>query len=345
MTWIPLLLAERSPSLRYLVLRDLLDRDDSDQELIELQKLRDDDNLLRGLVSLQNKDGSWTELDGMGLSRSSTLRATSFALQRLSYLGLKKKHPSVKKGVEFLFSQQAPDGSWAMPTAYDGISEKRDAYTMAPLQTSIPLLGIAVSGYAKDKRAESGYEWLLEQRLDDGAWPTGKIGEVFGYQAGYRKMPHSQWGCRTNTTLALSCLAHHSKRRTSDAAKRALDLLLARETRDRRNLGFNVARLVGIESHQGHLTYHARFDPALVLDLCWKIGASREDERVNSLIEWIEESRNDFGLWEYQLHPIASRWVTFDILRSLRKIDASSDWASSELRTQYQSYPKKRPRY
>ena len=39
MTWAPLLLADPSPSLRLLVLRDLLDRPDFDNELRELQRL------------------------------------------------------------------------------------------------------------------------------------------------------------------------------------------------------------------------------------------------------------------------------------------------------------------
>ncbi len=345
MTWIPLLLADRSPALRYLVLRDLLKRKSKDEELIELKNLKDEDRLLTGLLTSQNKDGSWTEIDRAGITQGPTTRTTSFALQRLSYMGLEKHHPSIERGVNYLFSQQAPDGSWAMPSAYDGISDRRNGYTMTPLQTSIPLLGIAAAGHGEDQRAERGYDWLLEQRLEDGAWPTGKIGEVFGYQAGYRKMPHSKWGCRTNTTLALTCLAFHPKRRTSKPAQRALDLLLARETKDRKNLGYNIARLVGVEEHRGHLTYHARFDPALILDLCGRIGASKEDERVIDLIEWIENSRNEYGIWEYQPHPEASRWITFDILRSLETIDVTGDWATSEIRRKYSSYPKRRKRF
>ena len=34
--------------------------------------------------------------------------------------------------------------------------------------------GLAAAGYAEDPRAERAYEWLLGQRLDDGAWPTGR---------------------------------------------------------------------------------------------------------------------------------------------------------------------------
>jgi hypothetical protein len=322
---------------------ELLGRPENDVEVQELTALQNEDPLISNLLSLQNTDGSWKDIDQASISPGDRTRTTSLALVRLGYLGLGRNHPAVKNGVEYIFSKQRNDGTWQMPRAYDGVSDP--GYTMAPLQTSIPLLGIAACGYATDERAELAFDWLLDKRLDDGSWPTGKIGEVYGYQAGYRKMPHSKWGCRTNTTLTLTCLAMHPTRRKSDEARKALDHLLARETRERQNLGFNIARIVGAEKHRGRLTYHAKFDPGLILDLCWRIGANRQDERVEDLVSWIQESQGQYGLWEYTPHPEVSRWVTYDILRSLSKIDRSTEWFSMRPRTRYESYPKKPKRF
>ena len=122
------------------------------------------------------------------------------------------------------------------------------------------------------RAAERAYDWLLAQRLPDGAWPTGIASGVYGYVAGYRRLAHSRWGCRSNTTGALICLALHPQRRRSDAARRALDLLLGRETRDEASLGFEVARLVGAEPARGFLTFFARFDLAQVLWLCSQVA-------------------------------------------------------------------------
>ncbi len=345
MNWIPLLLADRSPSLRLLVLRDLMGRKQNDEEIRELESLRSEDPVISTLLLMQQKDGSWKNIDGAGITPGSAVRATSLSLLRLAYVGFPKDHSAIKKGVDFIFQKQRETGEWPMPGAYDGIAEPQRGYTMAPLQVSIPLLGIAASGYATDTRAEFAYEWLLEQRLEDGAWPTGTIGEVYGYQAGYRKMPHSRWGCRTNTTLALTCLAFHPTRRTSEPARRALDMLLARETRDKQNIGFNVARTIGYEQHRGHITFHARFDPGLVLDLCWRIGANRNDERVDGLVGWMLEQLGPYGLWEYERKPEASRWVTFDILRSLSKLDEDTEWIATEPRTVYKSYSSRPKRF
>ncbi len=345
MTWVPLLLADRSPILRRLILKDLLERPDTDREILELEKLIENDPLIVSLLGKQIKDGSWRGLEAEGTMSKNRVRATSFALQRLSYLGLPKDHSAILRGVDFIFSKQRNDGSWPIPQDYDAESMDSGVYTMMPLQTSIPLLGIAAAGHAQDERAEVAYEWLLNQRLEDGSWPTGKIGNVYGYRAGYRRMPHSEWGCRTNSTLALQCLAMHPKRRKGEAARRALELLLARETRDERNLGFNVARTVGFEPQRGNLTYHAKFDPGLLLSLCSKIGANWHDKRVDDLVRWLKEAQGPFGLWEYRPRPEASRWVTFDLLRSLSDLDESSDWLSLEPRTKFVAYPKRMRRF
>jgi hypothetical protein len=128
-------------------------------------------------------------------------------------------------------------------------------------------------------------------------------------------------------------------------ARRALDLLLGRETRERQSLGFEVARLVGGEPTRGFFTFFARFDLALVLDLCWRVGASLDDERVRDLAEFVLREQGVFGLWEYAPRLQVSRWVTFDLLRSLTRLGSDrgarfyGDWQSSEPRTPFQTYP------
>jgi hypothetical protein len=138
----------------------------------------------------------------------------------------------------------------------------------------------------------------------------------------------------------LVCFAHHPERRTSTEARRALDLLLGRETRERQNLGFEVARLIGVERARGFLTYYARFDLALVLDLCSRVGFSRDDPRVADLVEFVKEQQGPYEMWEYLPRPQVSPWVTFDLLRSLSRFDASGDWVGLEPRTPFRAYTK-----
>jgi hypothetical protein len=344
MTWIALLLADPSACLRTMVLRELLERPMDDAELRQLNELRRDDALITTLLALQNTDGSWNEVDNPASRFESPIMATAQALARLGYLGFDRGHPAVQRGADYLFSKQEDDGSWPL-VAYRAESNEGESYSMIPLQTALPLRALAMCGFAEEVETERAYEWLLAQRLEDGAWPTGIAAGNYGGVAGYRRLAHSRWGCRSNTTGVLSCLTLHPQRRKSTEARRALDLLLGRETREQGTLGFEIARLVGAEPARGILTYFARFDLAQVLDLCWRVGATLEDPRLNEMVSFVKSVQGPYGLWEYASKPQTSRWVTFDLLRSLSRLDRDGDWVSLEPRTPFQAYPKKEKRY
>lgn len=340
MIWVPLLLADPSPCLRRLVLQELLQHQDDDPEVVELTELRQTDSLVADLLMTQRTDGSWPGAHGY------PLRATALALARLGYCGFGPAYPPVARGAAYLFGQQQADGAWPLPQAR-GEQEETDGYDMIPLQVAIPLRGLAACGYATDPRAERAYEWLLAQRLDDGAWPTGVASGNYGYVAGYRRLAHSRWGCRSNTTGALSCLALHPTRRNGSEARRALDLLLGRETREAHTLGFDIGRLLGAEQARGFMTFYARFDLAQIVDLCWRVGATPEDARVAEMVEFLQKLQGDYGLWQHEAHPHLSRWLTFDLLRSLVRLDqqGASAWVSMEPRTPFQMYVRQPRRY
>ena len=344
MTWIPLLLADPSPSLRYLVLRDLLHKNENDSELLELKELQKKDPLITNLVKLQATDGAWEKGDFVGGAHSTKPYATAQALTRLGYLGFTSEYSPVRKGIDYLLSIQNADGSWSLPKN----REKQlleGGYEKMTLQTAIPLRALAMCGYIQDSVVEKAYEWILEQQMDDGAWPTGYLKGNFGYVAGYRKIAHSRWGCRSNSTGALTCLALHPKYKNSASVKKSLDLLLGRDTQEQFTFGFEVARTIGVEQATGFITYYARFDPSLMLDISRRIGANTNDSRVNDLVDFVKENQGTYGLWEYTAKPHASRWITFDILRSLSEIDKEINWFSLEPKTPFQAYPKAKQRH
>lgn len=348
MTWAPLLLADPSPSLKLLVLKDLLGRPDSDSEVQELKDLQTTDPFVLKFLELQNDDGSFRSGEGGGGILGS-LRLTAQALMGLGYFGLGPDNLAVQRGAEYIFSQQQPDGSFPLVTqgaVLDGGMIGEDhKYHMIPLQTALPLLGLAWAGYASDARAEHAYDWLIKEELPQGGWPSGRHADQYIFAGGYRRLAHSKFGCRTNTTAAVSALALHATRCRSDSARRGLDLLLAHEQRQAHTLGFEVARIIGVEPPRGAFTYFKRYDAAQILDLSWRIGASYEDPRVTYNVNFVCELQGSYGLWEYERHPGASRWVTFDLLRSLSKLDKETDWFSMEPRTPFQAYPKKPERY
>lgn len=348
MIWPPLLLADPSACLRRCVLRDLLNRPEDDLELMQLRLLCDADPLVSGLVEGQQPDGSWQpQAFSAGWGAGSRLYATALALARLGYLGFGPTHPTVARGAEFIFAAQQPDGAWPLHRQEDedGESSERERYDFMPLQTAFPLRGLAACGFATDPRCERAYDWLVAQRLEDGAWPTGWAAGVHGYVAGYRRLAHSRWGCRSNTTGALICLSLHPQRRSGLEAHRALDLLLNRETREREALGYETARLLGAEIPHGFITFFARFDLALLLNLCAQVGADSSDPRVADLVQFVLAQQGAYGLWEYASSPQVSRWVTFDLLYSLARLGENTGWVSAEPRTPFQPYPHRPKRF
>ena len=328
-----LLLAERSIALRYLVLTTLVEPADP-AEPAELARLLTADPLIAEMDETQDSNGTWRDRDH------------AWALYRYGVLGLDTSHEPVARAVEYLLSKQTSDGSWPLPAGTVDDGQARSNYDSIPLQTALPLIGLAAVGLATDPRCERGYQWLLDQRIPDGAWPTGRASGVNGYVAGYRRLPHSRWGCRSNTTAALLALSRHPHLRGRSEATRAMELLLARETHDAALIGFETARLFGFEPVRGFFTRFGRFDPALALQLAVAHGAGTDDERVADLAKWIESQRGANGLWEYSGDSNASAFVTWQILSTLAALTPGADiWVGNEPRTPFTPYPRSRKRW
>ncbi len=329
---VALLLADRSPALRF-------------RALVEVDGVALDDPEVAALAAQVVSSG---DIEDALASTRPDLTGMSFTLCRLDFLGLTRGHPVVDELAERIFKEQRRDGSWpyhgyaSLDRASDVPSD--EGYKWRPLQVALPLRGLVAVGYATDPRSERAYEWLLAHRFADGSWPYGQAGGLkAGNVVGYRRLPRSE-GCRATTTGALACFARHPHRRTSDEARTAMDLLLQRETREEWALGAEVSRLAGAEPPRGFATFYARHDLAFMLDLASRIGVSKEDVRVADLVAFLEKRRGSHGLWDHPTHPQLTRWLTLDILASMKRLE-SGDFVGRDLRADFRPYPKRRRRY
>lgn len=329
---VALLLADRSPSLRIRALVEVDGISLEDQEVQALARELDSSQEVKQVLATNPQD----------------IQSMSYKLCRLDHLGIGRGHPLVDQLVEQIFEKQKKDGSW--PHLGWASADRRnkvpvdEGYAWRPLHVALPLRGIVSVGFATDPRAEKAFEWLLAHRFEDGSWPYGKAGaQKPGAVAGYRRLPRSE-GCRATTTGAVACLARHPELRTSDAARSAMDVLLQRETRDEWALGSELSRLLGVEKASGFATFYARHDLAFMLELTSLTGISAEDVRVADLIRFLQSKRGPLGLWEHPKHPQLSRWLTVEILASLRRLE-SGDWVGRDLRSSFRPYPRARRRY
>jgi hypothetical protein len=339
---VALLLADRSLALRY-------------RALVEVDGAPPDDPEVRSLrAELATSPEATRALDAGAAAADP--RSISFSLSRLAHVGVGREHPAVVDLADRLFEQQRRDGSWPpggiyasddrpIPRRGKASRPADEGYRWRTLQTALPLRGLAAAGFATDPRAERAFEWILERRLDDGSFSYGLVSgrDVPSGVVGYRRLPRSE-GCRASTTGVLACFAHHPDRRTSEEARGALDLLLQRETREEATIGFEVARLLGVEQARGFATFYARFDLAFLLELATRIGVSAEDERISDLVTFLQSKRSALGLWDHPAHPHLSRWLTLELLSSLRRLE-TGDWAGTDLRVDFRAYPRRRRRY
>jgi len=340
-----LLLGDPSPSLRWRAAVELEGANDDDEEVRAWRASIDASAEVASLLARLEVSGDKPQEAG-------------YVLCQLAYLGY--DGAELAAGVDRIFEHQQPDGSW--PTwLEDQPSSKRrrgspppelpraESYRVITMQTLLPLRGVAAAGFATDPRAERAYDWLVGQRLNDGSWTgshkadLGLDGRSSGEDPDYRKLTRGD-GCRSATTGAVACLALHPERSRSDTARIGVDHLLARETHEPATLGWEVSRLVGLERASGRFTFYVTFDQAFLLDLASRCGVSPEDRRVRDLVAYLETLRGPYGLWEHHAHPQLSRWLTFDLECSLRRL-ADGDWIGNEEAAVFTPYKTSRRRY
>jgi hypothetical protein len=348
-----LLLGDPSPSLRWRAAVELDGAPEDDAEVVAWRAEIDGSPSVRELLARLELAGS-------------NPQAAGYLLCQLAYLGY--RGPALAAGAERIFALQDADGSWPLWWANDDEPERQArpkrrrgqpppalarevSYRFVTMQTLLPLRGVAAAGFATDPRAERAYEWVLDQRLVDGSWTgshkadLGRDGQSSLEDPDYRKLTRGQ-GCRSATTGAVACFALHPERCRSEAARIGADHLLARETRDEATIGWEVSRLVGLARAGGRFTFYVTFDLAFLLDLASRCGVSAEERRVRELVSYLTSLRGPYGLWQHPAHPQLSRWLTFDLECSLRRLaDGDGDWVGNEEPATFTPYQRPRRRY
>lgn len=311
---------------------------------VELDGASEDDDDVKAWRAEVDRSVDIRTLEARLAAAHDNPQAAGYVLCQLTHLAY--RGPALADAVEAMFAHQQTDGSWPVGTADyrpQPVRRRRgeappelprtESYRFVTNQTVVPLRGIAAAGFATDPRAERSYDWLIDQRLNDGSWTgshkadLGLDGRSSGEDPDYRKLNPGE-GCRSATTGAVACLALHPERSRSEAARTGVEHLLAQHIRRSALLGWEVSRLVGLERASGVFTFYITHDLAFVLYLASRCGLSLDDPRVRELVEYLESERGPYGLWEHPVHPQLSRWLTFDIECSLRRLTAG-DWIGS----------------
>lgn len=201
-------LLQGDPWVRYRTLRDILNKEKDNEEVVAAKRAILRHSLIKKIFNKQNKDRYWGKPKDIHTwwPKNDT---TFWILGVLADFGLTKEDKRIAKACEYVFGIQLDSGGfgWDPPTkAYD-------------CHTAILTEALAKLGYLGDSRLQNAYNWLISrQRLDGGFWCKNT-----GQPGGSRKNEPS---CALATTLVLGALAQNTELRNSEITKIGSNFLL-----------------------------------------------------------------------------------------------------------------------
>ncbi len=160
------LLDPECPPVRYWTLVDILDQSPTDPEVRTAQASIAAHPPVAELLAAQQPDGNWGRPDYY-LPRAG--RGTFWVLSLLGDLGLTAEEEHVRRGCEFMFSHQRPDGAFCRRRRIPG---KGDVWLdhSEPCTHARIVRFLIQFGYADDPRLRKAIDWLLPIQRDDGMW-------------------------------------------------------------------------------------------------------------------------------------------------------------------------------
>jgi hypothetical protein len=184
------LLETDNPSVRYLALRHLLRRPESDPEVQEARSAIPDSRWASRILARQSTAGYWRDRSNPYLPK---YKATYWTLFVLGHLHVARSDARVQRAAEYVFGFQQPDGGFAeygverAHQEYTYVVARRTARGKLPgdeerfvadhvhQMTLSCLTGNVVAaflrlGYGDDARLWRAVDWLVQIQNRDGGW-------------------------------------------------------------------------------------------------------------------------------------------------------------------------------
>lgn len=283
------LLEEENPTVRYLTLTEILDRD---RDSAEAQAAKEEimrTGLVPKILGRQNPGGYWEKAEDFYIRTK--YRGTVWTLILLAELGAAGSDERVKKACEFILerSQERESGGFS----YLG-SKKRGGQHSAvlPCLTGNMVWSLIRFGYASDPRVRSAVEWIgTYQRFDDGAlrapggWPYSR------YQSCWGK--HS---CHLGVVKALKALAEipvgERTKGVEQVIERGAEYLLRHHLYKRSHNLDRVAKPKWLKLSFPWMANTDVLEMALILS---RLGY--RDERMKEALDLIVSKQDKQGRW------------------------------------------------
>lgn len=228
----------------------------------------------------------------------------------------------VEKAAEYLFTFQTPEGD-----IRGFIGNQYATY-----YTGYVLSLLIQAGYAHDRRVESGMQWLLNMRQDDGGWTVPILTHYFNGKTMYRltssyaepvEPDRTQPSSHNWTDMVLRAFAAHPFYRSSDEAQAAGRLLKSR---------FFQPDVYSSYQAASYWTRFIHWWPNLLtaMESLSRLGFSADDPDIAGGVEWFFQHQRADGLWDCSYdgkngiqkksHFVERTWVSLRICRVLKRL-------------------------
>lgn len=274
------------------------------------------------ILKKQRDDGSWkgpAKKNPVYPENHSDLIATFKAFRTLvKDYEFTRDHEGIDLAAEYLFGYQTSEGDIRGFIA----NQYATYYTGEILSLLIR------AGYTDDSRVETGMEWLLGMRQDDGGWTIPILTHAFDRETGYkltalymepvepdRTKPFSHnW-----TDMVLRAFAIHPVFRKSPEARKAGELLKSRFFQPDVYNSYKEAR---------YWTRFAFWWPNLLtsMESLLLLGFHPDDPDIRKGLDWFLGNQQEDGLWKCEYgrksgaegKPVDRAWLTLRICRMLK---------------------------
>lgn len=315
------LLKEDNPSVRYLTLRDLLDRGEDDAEVREAKQRIMAVGVVPKVLAKQEPGGHWGEPEHF--YQNSKYKGTVWNLILLAELYADPAEERIRNACEFVlrWSQHRPSGGFSNR----GSEENGGHRSTLSCLTGNMLFALVRLGFKDDERVRKGFEWVSEhQRFDLGPYANKEW--PYQYDLCWRK--HT---CRSGAVKVLKAIAEvPPEQRTPGMRKKVeegTEFLLAQRILYRPPELKEISRKNWLE-FGFPLMWNT--DLVEILGVLGKLEA--RDDRIYEAIDIVLSKQGENGRWKQENHFHGrfitaietngwdSKWVTLNALRALKAL-------------------------
>ncbi len=321
------LLEEDNPSVRYFALKNILDYDEKNKELIATKKSIMTEGVVPKILSKQKGDGYWERPENFYIRTK--YKGTVWTFIMLAELFADGNDEKIRKTCEFILenSQDPTSGSFAYYSSTNGGGDRNK---LLPCLTGNMLWALIRFGYLEDPRVQKGVKFVEKyQRFDCGAEEAPK---GWPYNVGSKK-GEACWGkhtCHMGVVKNLKALAEIPEDKRTVGTKKVIEAAVEYILQHRIYKSSRDSSVIAKERWQ-QLGFPLmwQIDVLEVLLILTELGY--KDERMQDAIDLILSKQDKNGRWalertfngrvqvNIEQKGKESKWITLRALQVLKR--------------------------